>query len=214
MPALSSSLLQTTISVQAARKAKSDLIDGNIGEGSRFHETFGFYAQGVSLKTAVLPAGWRDRLVVLDNERTKPGLGDWLTLGVSIALDVACVGIIAKVLRAPSAIIGRIARAQAGQGVTHLLGALSLAQKNAYLANPAGGSRFLGTAVHTLVLRELRTQFPGRFEYFFRGPDFLDNVTHTLIELTTVAQKAGHEARYGSVWNGNPVKYTTYVLPK
>jgi hypothetical protein len=56
-------------------EAKSDLIDGNIGEGSRFHETFGFYAQGVSLKTAVLPAGWRDRLVVLDNERTKPGRG-------------------------------------------------------------------------------------------------------------------------------------------
>ena len=56
-------------------EAKSDLIDGNIGEGSRFHETFGFYAQGVSLKTAVLPAGWRDRLVALDNERTKPGRG-------------------------------------------------------------------------------------------------------------------------------------------
>ena len=56
-------------------EAKSDLIDGSIGEGSRFHETYGFYAQGVSLKTAVLPAGWRDRLVVLDNERTRPGRG-------------------------------------------------------------------------------------------------------------------------------------------
>ena len=56
-------------------EAKSDLIDGNIGEGSQFHETYGFYAQGVSLRTAVLPAGWRDRLVVLDNERTKPGRG-------------------------------------------------------------------------------------------------------------------------------------------
>ena len=56
-------------------EAKSDLIDGNIGEGSQFHETYGFYAQGVSLKTAVLPAGWRDRLVALDNERTKPGRG-------------------------------------------------------------------------------------------------------------------------------------------
>ena len=26
---------------------KSDLIDGNLGEGSQFHETYGFYAQGV-----------------------------------------------------------------------------------------------------------------------------------------------------------------------
>ncbi len=54
---------------------KSDLIDGKIGEGSRFHETYGFYAQGVSLSTAVLPSGWRERLVVLENERTRPGRG-------------------------------------------------------------------------------------------------------------------------------------------
>jgi hypothetical protein len=56
-------------------ESKSDLIDGSIGEGSQFHETFGFYAQGVSLRTAVLPAGWRDRLVVLESERTRPGRG-------------------------------------------------------------------------------------------------------------------------------------------
>lgn len=54
---------------------KSDLIDGALGEGSQFHETFGIYAQGVSLKTAVLPAGWRGRLVALDNPSTRPGRG-------------------------------------------------------------------------------------------------------------------------------------------
>jgi hypothetical protein len=54
---------------------KSDLIDGSLGEGSRFHETFGIYAQGVSLKTAVLPEGWRGRLVKLDNPSTRPGRG-------------------------------------------------------------------------------------------------------------------------------------------
>ncbi|MBI4405279.1 MAG: hypothetical protein HY537_14040 [Deltaproteobacteria bacterium] len=42
---------------------KADLIDGSIGELSVFHETFGYYAQGVTPKSAVLPAGWRDRLV-------------------------------------------------------------------------------------------------------------------------------------------------------
>ena len=43
---------------------KADRVDGAIGELSPFHETFGYYAQGVSVPTAVLPDGWRDRLVV------------------------------------------------------------------------------------------------------------------------------------------------------
>lgn len=42
---------------------KSDLVDGSIGELSSFHETFGYYGQGVSLATAVVPAGWADRVV-------------------------------------------------------------------------------------------------------------------------------------------------------
>jgi hypothetical protein len=42
---------------------KSDAVDAALGEGSQFHESFGYYAQGVSLSTAVLPQGWRDRLV-------------------------------------------------------------------------------------------------------------------------------------------------------
>jgi hypothetical protein len=44
-------------------EAKSDLVDGAIGELSSFHESFGIYGQGVSISTAVLPQGWRDRLV-------------------------------------------------------------------------------------------------------------------------------------------------------
>ncbi len=43
--------------------SKADMIDGAIGELSLFHESFGFYAQGVSVRTAVLPNGWRDRVV-------------------------------------------------------------------------------------------------------------------------------------------------------
>ncbi len=49
----------------------ADLIDGSIGEGSPFHETFGYYAQGVWLDTATLPAGWADRLVRIRNENTR-----------------------------------------------------------------------------------------------------------------------------------------------
>jgi hypothetical protein len=55
--------------------AESDLIDGSIGEGSPFHQTFGYYAHGVSLNTAVLPEGWRDRLIPIHNQNTGGGTG-------------------------------------------------------------------------------------------------------------------------------------------
>ena len=48
----------------------ADLIDGSIGEASMFHETFGYYAQGVVETTAVLPAGWRERLVRFESPGT------------------------------------------------------------------------------------------------------------------------------------------------
>ncbi len=54
---------------------KADQVDGAIGELSPFHETFGYYAQGVSVSTAVLPDGWRDRLIVVENASTAPGRG-------------------------------------------------------------------------------------------------------------------------------------------
>lgn len=52
------------------RGEKADLIDGSIGEGSMFQEAFGIYAQGVSVSTARLPEGWRDRLVPLTSSNT------------------------------------------------------------------------------------------------------------------------------------------------
>jgi hypothetical protein len=48
-------------------EAKADAVDGAIGELSRFHETFGYYGQGVSLTTPILPGGWTDRLIALDS---------------------------------------------------------------------------------------------------------------------------------------------------
>ena len=54
----------------------ADLIDGSIGEASMFHTTFGYYAQGVVEATAVLPAGWRGRLVRFDTAGTN-GVVAW-----------------------------------------------------------------------------------------------------------------------------------------
>lgn len=48
----------------------ADLLDGSIGEGSMFHATFGYYIQGVVETTAVLPAGWCERLVRFDPPST------------------------------------------------------------------------------------------------------------------------------------------------
>lgn len=53
--------------------SKADAVDGAIGELSQFHETFGYYAQGVEISTAVLPAGWEDRAEILDRPDSRPG---------------------------------------------------------------------------------------------------------------------------------------------
>ena len=57
------------------RPADSILIDGTIGERSLFHETFGYYAHGVDETTAILPEGWRERLVSIRNENTHGATG-------------------------------------------------------------------------------------------------------------------------------------------
>jgi hypothetical protein len=62
-PAAARSIEVDIASLDDADGTKADLIDGSIGELSVFQETFGFYAQGVTANTAVLPDGWRNRLV-------------------------------------------------------------------------------------------------------------------------------------------------------
>ena len=54
-------------------EADAELIDGSIGEFSPFHRTFGYYAHGVGQETAMLPAGWKDRLIPVRNENTGAG---------------------------------------------------------------------------------------------------------------------------------------------
>ncbi len=57
------------------RPERWELVDGSIGELSPFHETFGYYAQGVGPETAVLPAGWEARLVLLRTPATRGATG-------------------------------------------------------------------------------------------------------------------------------------------
>ena len=62
--------------MEDAEGRKADLVDGSIGEASMFHATFGYYAQGVEAGTAVLPEGWRDRLVRFETPGTN-GVVAW-----------------------------------------------------------------------------------------------------------------------------------------
>jgi hypothetical protein len=54
---------------------KADAIDGALGEGSRFHETHGYYAQGVDSRTACLPQGWKERLERVQSRATNGRVG-------------------------------------------------------------------------------------------------------------------------------------------
>ncbi len=53
----------------------ADLIEGSIGEGSPFHTTFGYCANGVGASTAVLPDGWQSRLVRFQTPATNGAVG-------------------------------------------------------------------------------------------------------------------------------------------
>lgn len=55
--------------------AKATQLDGAIGELSPFHQTNGYYGQGVGITTAKLSPGWRDRLVLYRNRNTTPARG-------------------------------------------------------------------------------------------------------------------------------------------
>jgi uncharacterized nucleotidyltransferase DUF6036 len=57
------------------RPERWDLIDGSIGEGSPFHDTYGYYAQGVEEGTATLPSEWKTRLVLVSNANTRHAKG-------------------------------------------------------------------------------------------------------------------------------------------
>jgi hypothetical protein len=70
---------------------RADLIDGSIGELSPFHETFGYYAQGVAPDTALLPTGWEQRLVAIRTPATRGATG-WCLHPDDLALSKLAAG--------------------------------------------------------------------------------------------------------------------------
>jgi len=54
---------------------RSHDLEGSLGAGSPFHEEFGYFVDGVDVSTAIVPAGWRDRLVLYQTPGSEPGRG-------------------------------------------------------------------------------------------------------------------------------------------
>lgn len=110
----------------------ADVIDGAIGEGSPFHDRFGYYAQGVGPETAILPSGWELRVVKIQNANTDLKIGvcldphdlaasklaagrdkDWAFVDVMLAHNIANVDTLLKRLETLPVGTAHIARLKA-----------------------------------------------------------------------------------------------------
>jgi hypothetical protein len=69
----------------------ADLIEGVAGELSPFEELHGFSIDGVDLQTSALPAGWRDRLVKVQNANTAAPGGEPQYTGWCLDKEDLCV---------------------------------------------------------------------------------------------------------------------------
>jgi hypothetical protein len=69
----------------------ADLIEGVAGEFSPFEQLHGFNIDGVDFDTAVLPEGWRDRLVKVQNANTVAPAGSPRFTGWCLDKEDLCV---------------------------------------------------------------------------------------------------------------------------
>jgi hypothetical protein len=69
----------------------ADVIEGVAGEFSSFAQLHGFSIDGVDLQTSVLPEGWRDRLVKVQNQNTAAPSGEPQFIGLCLDKEDLCV---------------------------------------------------------------------------------------------------------------------------
>lgn len=69
----------------------ADLLVGVAGEWSTFEQQHGFAIDGVDLDTAILPVGWRQRLVKVQNSNTAAASGHPLYIGWCVDKEDLCV---------------------------------------------------------------------------------------------------------------------------
>ncbi len=86
---------------------RADLIDGAIGEGSLFQDTFGYYAHGVGPETAKAPAGWEDRLALVQGPGTNDARG-WCLEPHDVVLSKLAAGREKDIVYARAALAARL----------------------------------------------------------------------------------------------------------
>ena len=69
----------------------ADVIEGVAGEFSPFEELHGFSIDGVDLHTSILPQGWRNRLVKVQNANTAAASGEPQLTGWCLDKEDLCV---------------------------------------------------------------------------------------------------------------------------
>src|SRR5689334_1779401 len=69
----------------------ADMIEGVAGGWSPFEERHGFSIDGVDLETAVLPTGWRERLIKVQNANTAAVSGEPQYTGWCLDKEDLCV---------------------------------------------------------------------------------------------------------------------------
>jgi hypothetical protein len=77
-PAALRQSVEVDVVVPVANPDAADLIDGVLGERSRFHDTHGFYVHGLTLDAATLPAGWESRLIPVRPDPLRQWVGNCL----------------------------------------------------------------------------------------------------------------------------------------
>ncbi len=76
-----------------------------------FHSTFGYYAHGVAETTAVLPTGWRDRLVRFESPATR-GVVAWCLEPHDLWVSKAIAGRTKDLEFCQALVIGRLVHRQ------------------------------------------------------------------------------------------------------
>ena len=94
-------------------------IDGAIGDGSLFHETYGYYAHGVGPETPWAPAGWEGRMLRLEIPplpRSRRPVTAWFLEVHDLALAKLAAGrekdveFVSEALKAELVDVGRLQR--------------------------------------------------------------------------------------------------------
>lgn len=94
----------------------ADQIEGVAGEWSPFEEMHGFSIDGVDLETAILPSGWRDRLVRVQNANTAAPSGAPQYTGWCLDKEDLCVAKLCALREKDRNFVGALLAAQLVDG--------------------------------------------------------------------------------------------------